>query len=355
MPDAAVDPAREQADLAAARAGDQDAFARLVAPHRPLLHAHCYRLLGSVHDADDALQDALLGAWRGLAGFEGRSSLRSWLYRITTNAATRVGRRRSRRVPAIENAPARRTVDDLGEPVTEGVFVEPFPDADLRRALAQGGDDADPAARYDQRESIELAFVAALQMLPATQRAALVLRDVLAIPAAEVAETLDTSVPAVNSALQRARATVDARVGGVASQQTSLRALGDEGSRRLVDDLVRAWERRDVDGVVGLLAEDVRLTMPPLPAWFSGVDDVRRFLEVRMFATPWRLVPTSANGQLAVAAYRGPADPDPDAEGAGGYPVGGLVVLGVRAGRIDALDSFLDPAMYAPFDLAPVA
>lgn len=330
---------RERADLAAARAGDEAAFARLIEPHRRALHAHCYRMLGSVHDADDALQDALVGAWRGLAGFEGRSALRSWLYRIATHAAFRVSERRGRRVPAYEHGPSRRAVRDLGEPITEAVFVEPLPDGDIDDRSG----DHDPAARYEARESVELAFVAALQALPATQRAVLLLRDVLAIPAAEVAETLDTSVSAVNSALQRARGTMERRLGDE-SQQTTLRALGDDGRRALVDGLVRAWERRDVDGLVELLAEDVRLTMPPLPAWYDGRAAVRRFFAERMFTNEWRLRPTAANGQLAVAAWMRAPD-------AASFSISSLVVLTVRGDRFAALDGFLDPAMYAPFGL----
>ncbi len=325
-------------DLAAARAGDEDAFARLVAPHRRALLAHCYRILGSTHDADDALQDALLGAWRGLAGFEGRSSLRAWLYRIATHAALRVAERRPPRRAATELAPARTDVHELGEPFTEAVVVEPFPDADL----PDPDEAADPQARYEQRESVELAFVAALQALPATQRAVLVLREVLALPAAEVAVTLDTTVAAVNSALQRARATMDARLAGP-TQQASLRALGDGGQRRLVGALVSAWERRDVDGVVGLLAEDVRLTMPPLPAWYDGRDAVRAFFAERMFEHEWRIVPTAANRQPAVACYM--------ADDAGAFPLGALAVLSVADGRIAALDSFLDPEAIRPFGL----
>jgi RNA polymerase sigma-70 factor (TIGR02960 family) len=331
----------ERADLAAARAGDEGAFARLVEPYRRPLHAHCYRMLGSVHDADDALQDALLGAWRGLGGFEGRSSLRSWLYRIATNAALRVSERRARRVLAYEHGPSRQAVRDLGEPVTEAVFVEPFPDSGLGDRSA----DDDPAARYEARESVELAFVAALQTLPSTQRAVLVLRDVLAIPAAEVAETLDTSVPAVNSALQRARGTLERRLGGE-SQQTALRALGDDAQRALVDNLVRAWERRDVDGIVDLLAEDVRITMPPLPAWYDGRPAVRRFFAERMFSNEWRLRRVAANGQLAVASWMRPP-------GADAFSISSLVVLTVRDDRIAALDGFLDPAMYEAFGLPP--
>lgn len=330
---------REELDLAAARAGDEAAFARLVEPHRSALHAHCYRMLGSVHDAEDALQDAMLGAWRGLGGFEGRSKFRSWLYQIATNASLRVSERRSRRVLAYEHGPSRHAVRDLGEPVTEAVFVEPYPDY----ALDTDPFGHDPAARYEARESVELAFVAALQELPATQRAVLLLRDVLAIPAAEVAETLETSVAAVNSALRRARGTMDKRLDGE-SQQSSLRALGDDGQRALVASLMSAWEHRDVDGLMALLAKDVRLTMPPLPAWYDGVAAVRRFFGERMFTNEWRLRPTAANGQLAVAFWM-------RAPGTDAFAFSSLVVVSVDGEKITALDGFLDPAMSQPFGL----
>ncbi len=275
-------------DLAAARDGDSAAFGRLVESYRRELHAHCYRMLGSVHDADDALQEALLGAWRGLGGFERRSSLRWWLYRIATNSCLRLSARRPRRVLPAEYGPARSTVYELGLPVTESVWVEPYPDADLGPEAAS----ADPAARCELRESVELAFVATLQKLPATQRAVLIMRDVLAFPAAEVAECLDTTVASVNSALQRARRTMDRRPDPV-SQPAPLRSLGERGRRELVNALVAAWERADVDSLVGMLAADARFTTPPLPAWFTGLTDIRAFMTERLFATPWRLEPTN--------------------------------------------------------------
>jgi RNA polymerase sigma-70 factor (TIGR02960 family) len=335
--------AEERYDLEAARKGNGAAFARLVEPHRPALHAHCYRMLGSVHDAEDALQDALLGAWRGLESFEGRSTLRSWLYRIATNASIRISQRRSRRVLATEQSAARTSVLELGEPVTESVFVEPYPDAELR----DRSEYADPEARYELLESVELAFVAALQQLPATQRAVLVLRDVLAMPAAEVAETLDTSVASVNSALQRARQTMDRRMQPV-SQQATLRALGGEGQQQLVRAFVRAWERRDIDGIVGLLAKDARFAMPPLPAWFDGRTAVRRFFAERIFEYPWKLVPMTANGQLAVACYMG------DVAG-NTFPLSAVNVLTLRGNEIVELDGFVGPEAQRPFGLPPEA
>jgi RNA polymerase sigma-70 factor (ECF subfamily) len=296
-------------------------------------------MLGSVHDADDALQDALLGAWRGLARFEGRSSLRSWLYRITTNACLRLLARRPERLLAADYGPAAAPQDELGEPVVESVWLEPYPDD--RLGLEDGS--AAPEARYELRESVELAFVAALQHLPATQRAVLILREVLGFSAAEVAGILDTTPPSVNSALQRARKAVDQRVPRTA-QRVELEALGTDGRRELVDAFVTAWERADVAAILDLLAEDARFTMPPLPAWFRGREDIVRFFAERMFATPWRLLPIRANGQLAFACYQG--DPDGDR-----FRLGAVNVVSVRAGRIVEIAGFLDPGVHRRFGL----
>ena len=326
-----TEPSSEPALLEAARGDDGAAFARLVEPYRAELHAHCYRMLGSVQDAEDALQDALLGAWRGLAGFEGRGSLRAWLYRITTNACLRLLRRRPRRLLSADYGPAFDQVGDLGEPVAEPVWLEPYPT---------------PEGRWELRESVELAFVAALQHLPATQRAVLILREVLGFSAAEVAGILDTSPAAVNSALQRARRAVDERVPHP-SQQAELDALGPDGRRELVDAFVAAWERADVAALLELLADDARFTMPPLPAWFSGRADIGRFLAGRRFATPWRLVPISANGQLAFACYQGHGGD----QGAGRFRLGAINVVGLRGGRVAELAGFIDPALHRHFGL----
>jgi RNA polymerase sigma-70 factor (ECF subfamily) len=307
-------------------------YDRWVSAHRPELLAHCYRLLGSVHDAEDALQEALLGAWRGLAGFEGRASVRTWLYTICTHACLRVIARRPRRVLSPDLGPARRPDDDLREPVTAPIWVEPLPD--------------DPAASVERRESVELAFVAALQHLPATQRAVLILREVLEFPAAEVAAMLSTTPAAVNSALQRARAAVKERV-PARSQQAELAALGERRSRELVDALVTAWERADVNALLDLLTEDVRFTMPPLPAWFDGRPDVGRFIAERVFATPWRLTPVGVNAQLAVACYQ-------QAAPGAAFVRGSLTALTLRDGRIAALTAFLQPDWCAPFGLPDV-
>jgi RNA polymerase sigma-70 factor (ECF subfamily) len=327
-----ADEVPEEQLLADARGGDEAAFERLVARHRAELHAHCYRMLGSVQDAEDALQEALLGAWSGLAGFEGRSSLRTWLFRVATNACLRLSSRRPRRMLSFDHAPARADTHDLGEPVAGPVWLEPWP-----------GDPAaaepDPVAAYLRRESVELAFVAALQHLPATQRAVLILRDVLGFTAVEVAAILDTTPASVNSAMQRARAAVRQRVPD-RTQQAELAALGPDGRRGLVDAFVTAWERADVPALLDLLTEDARFTMPPLPAWFDGRRDVARFLTERMFATPWRVRPITANAQLALACYQGDGER---------FRLSSIAVLSLHAGRISWIAGFIDPALLHHF------
>src|SRR5688500_15461215 len=220
-------------------AAPEDAYGQLIEPHRAELRAHCYRMLGSVHDAEDALQDALLRAWKALPRFEGRSSVRTWLYRIATNACLDLIERR---------------------PKQPAEWPEPFPDELLE--IEDGR--ASPDARYEQRESIELAFVAALQHLPATQRAALLLRDVLGFSAKETAAALETTVPSANGALRRARAAVEDRL-PERSQQLALRALGDDEVRGIVERYADALERGDLDAMVAMLAEDASFSMPPLP------------------------------------------------------------------------------------------
>ncbi len=291
----------ERRTLEAARAGDEHAFARLTETHRRALHAHCYRMLGSVTDAEDALQEALLRAWRGLESFEGRSSLRSWLYAIATNACLRAIERRPKRVLPIDYAPAADPHDGLGEPLVESVWVEPYPDE--RLGLEEGL--AGPDARYEQRESVELAFIAALQHLPARQRAVLILRDVLGFSAREVAGVLEMTPPGVDSALQRAHKAVDERL-PERSQQAMLRSLDDQDLRKMVDRYVDAFERADVDAVVQMLASDGAMTMPPLSTWYRGREAVTAFLTADVLGSDkrWRLVPARANGQLAFGNYR---------------------------------------------------
>src|SRR3954469_14327527 len=294
-------PTAQQRDLLeAARGGDEEAYASLVEPHRTELHAHCYRMLGSVHDAEDALQETLLRAWRGLSRFEGRSSLRSWLYTIATNTSLNLIEKRPKRVLPIDYARAADPHRGPGEPVVESVWVEPYPDEKL--GLEDGY--AAPEARYEQREGIELAFVAALQHLPPNQRAVLILREVLGFSAKEVADSLETSTASVNSALQRARAAVEERV-PEQTQQATLRTLGDDDLRELVDRYVDAWERCDVDAFAAMLAEDATFAMPPLASWYSTREGIAEWARGWPLsgAWRWRTVFTHANGQPALAFY----------------------------------------------------
>ena len=239
-----IPPAREQELVTAAGAGSESAFATLVEPYRGELHAHCYRMLGSVHDAEDALQDTLLRAWRAIGRFEGRSSLRSWLYTIATNTSLNLIAKRPKRVLPIDYGPA---TDPTTAPASRSSSRSGSSPIPIERIGIEDGL-AGPDARYEMRESVELAFVAALQYLPANQRAVLILREVLGFSAAEVAETLETTVASVNSALQRARKTVDERLPDQ-SQQATLRSLGDTRLREIVDGYVDAWMRGDVDAV----------------------------------------------------------------------------------------------------------
>jgi RNA polymerase sigma-70 factor (ECF subfamily) len=321
----------EQDLLTAARAGDEAAFGQLVGPYRSELSAHCYRMLGSIHDAEDALQDALLRAWRGLDRFEGRSSLRSWLYTIATNACLRAIERRPKRVLPIDYGPAATDPHGpLAGPLVESVWIDPYPS---------------PDARYEQRESVELAFIAALQHLPAQQRAVLILRDVLGFSGAEVADTLDTSPEAVYSALQRAHKTVKQRL-PERSQQATLRSLGEDGLREVVQGYVDAWERGDVDALAARLAEDAVFAMPPEPTWFRGQDAIAAFLR----ATPmredyrWRVIPTSANGQPAFAHYIW-------VERQNAFVPEGVAVLTLDGDKIAELTVFRDPELFERFGL----
>jgi RNA polymerase sigma-70 factor (TIGR02960 family) len=334
-------PADEAALLASACAGSSIAFDRLVAPHRRRVHSHCYRMLGSPHDADDALQETLLAAWRGLASFEGRSTLGTWLYQISTHVCLRLIAQRPWRRESPDHGPSLHTTADLGEMVSGAVWLEPLPAAD---APWQVDADHDPAVLLARRESVALAFVAALQHLPGTQRAVLLLREVLEYSAAEAAEMLGTTVASVNSALQRAQKSVKSRLPAV-SQPVELQQLGEQGVQQLLGAFLAAWDARDVKELTRLFTDDVRFTMPPLPSWFDGRADVERFITQRVFATPWRMLPLEANGHTGFACYQQHA-------GEAQFRLGAITLLSFRGARISGLHSFLDPALFRRFGLA---
>jgi RNA polymerase sigma-70 factor, ECF subfamily len=295
-----ADSAEEAADLTRAQGGDNAAFTRLVTPLRRELHAHCYRMLGSAHDADDAVQEALLRAWRGLARFEGRSSLRTWLYTVATRTCLDLANARGKRALPVDLGPSseRAVLDQL--PRTDVAWLGPYPDAGLLDAPAG------PEARYEQREAVELAFAAACQHLPGNQRAALLLFDVLGFSAAEIATMMDTSTTSVNSAL----------------------------------------DRGDAEALVALLTEDVTWSMPPLPGWYHGIAAVTDFaVQVPMTRCPsWRHQLTSANGQPAVAFYLG-------ADASSPHDAWSITVLTLRGNRIAEITSFLGPGHFTAFGL----
>jgi RNA polymerase sigma-70 factor, ECF subfamily len=334
----------EQELLVRAQDGDEDAFRRIVEDHRRALLAHCYRMLGSLHDAEDAYQDTLLRAWRGLSGFGGRSSLGSWLYRIATNVCLDVISQRPKRQLPIDHGPASDPNSDPNtnpvEPLVETVWIEPYPD----ETLDVGNGYAAPDARYEQREAVELAFIAALQHLPATQRAVLILREVLGFSAKEVSEALETTVASVNSALQRARKRLDDRL-PERSQQETLRSLGDERTRELVEAYIEAWRRGDIDALRALLAEDAVFSMPPWPSWWRGRDTIAGFAETAVKTCPdTRSVPTHANGQVALAHYG--LD-----EQTGRYLASAIDVFTLEGDVIKEITAFVNPDVFPHFGL----
>jgi RNA polymerase sigma-70 factor (ECF subfamily) len=324
----------------AARGGDEHAFRHLVELHRRELHAHCYRMMGSLHDAEDALQDALLRAWRGLPRFEGRSSPGSWLYRIVTNACLDAIARRPKRVLPIDYGPPNGPGHRPGTPLDESVWIEPYPDE--RLGLEDGY--ASPDARYEQREAVELAFIAALQHLPARQRAVLILRDVLGFSAKEVGEALDATPTSVNSALQRARRTLSDRLPDT-SQQATLRALGDDTVREVVERFTSAFERDDVDAIVALLSEDAKFSMPPYAGWCRGREAISDSWLMPGGPPPrLRHLSTWANAQPALATYCLDAKSD-------SYLPIALDVLTLRGHWIADVVAFRSPGVFPRFGL----
>jgi RNA polymerase sigma-70 factor (ECF subfamily) len=328
-----------------ARAGDEDAFRALTEPYRRELEVHCYRILGSVQDAEDIMQETLLAAWRGLEGFSGRSSIRTWLYRIATNRCLNARRDASRRPGGTtcgpDLPPERPEPTRVGEPL----WLQPFPDA-----LLDGIPDGSPGPdqRYEAREALGLAFVAGLQHLPPSQRAMLVLRDVLGFRAAEVAAMLDVSEAAVNSGLQRARSAFESRLPSAGRERAPLPRSARE--RELVGRFADAFEGGDVDAIVALLTDDAWLTMPPVPLEYQGPAAIGRFLSTVPAGGDvgrFRLVATRANGQPAFGFYL--RDPQ-----CGVAHAAGILVLTLEGDRIAALTSFHDTAVFPSFGLPRV-
>lgn len=328
-------PTQSTALLSAARDGDERAFQELVDPYRGELELHCYRMLASAPDAEDAVQETLLRAWLGLSRFEGRSSLRSWLYRIATNTCLDAMKRRSHRILPTN---ARSTEDVLAQG-GELSWVGPFP-----FELASVEDQLEgPEARYEQRESVELAFIAALQHLSGRQRAVLILRDVLGFAAREVAVILETTPTAVSSALQHARKRIDDRLPD-RSQQLTLRSLGDERLEEVIRRYCDALEHGDGNAMAALLTDDAVWAMPPIPLRYEGQAAIMAFLKAEPFTISWRHVLASANGHVAIGWYRGD-------ESRGTYIAEVFEVLTLRGAQISAVTAFIDRELFVRFGL----
>jgi RNA polymerase sigma-70 factor, ECF subfamily len=323
----------EQRLLRSAQGGDGEAFTSLVELRTAELHAHCYRILASADDADDAVQETLIRAWRAIPSFEARSSLRTWLFKIASNAAIDIALRRAKREFPIEFGPPSGAGQPPGEPITEIAWIGPYsaPDTVWK---------SQPDSSYLARETIELAYIAALQHLPAHQRTVFILREVLGFRAAETAEILDSSVAAVNSSLQRARAQLSGRLPQM-SQAAELDSLGEVAVASLAGRYARAIEEADIEALLSLLTDDVSWSMPPLTSCYRGRNDVAGFLVGYVFPERWRHVVTWANAQLAVAGYLF----DPAEEK---FLPGALDVLDLRGGRIAAVTGFLTYAALTP-------
>jgi RNA polymerase sigma-70 factor (ECF subfamily) len=313
-----------------ARAGDGEAYRLLTEPYRRELQVHCYRMLGSLQDAEDAVQNTLLAAWQALDGFEGRASMRTWLYRIATNQCLSTLRSAKRR-------PAKEVdISDTGLPdpthMGEIVWLEPIPDALIENVVNEA---PGPDAEYEQKEAISLAFVTALQVLPARQRAVLILRDVLGYRAGEVADMLDSTVESVTSALKRARSTLDRRRSAASGAAPIANSPAEQA---LVAKFVAAYQSGDLDALVALLTDDVRLSMPPIPLEYRGLDAVTRFYDTVFRQRRYTLVPTRANGQPAFGAYLHAGD-------CATRRAAGLLVLGLSGERICGLTRFDNDVM----------
>jgi RNA polymerase sigma-70 factor (ECF subfamily) len=328
--------------LAAARKGDSQRFSELTEPYRRELQVHCYRILGSLHEAEDMVQEAMLKAWKRLDTYEGRASFRSWLYKIATNSCLDfLDQKKSRRLLPFEKRSPSDPKAPILPPTQEISWLEPFPDEWLGDKSA-----INPKARYSDSESISLAFLTALQTLPPRQRAVLILRDVLDFSAIEAADLLELTVSSVNSALHRARTTLSQRYPR-GELEDSIMSSTDERTQWLLDHFVQAWETADVDGLVALLKADAAFAMPPSPSWYQGHKAIRIFSAATIFADDgmfpgkaihrWRLLPTRANGSPAFAIYQRDEKND--------YQAFGLIALTIDKDKLSQIISFIDPSL----------
>jgi RNA polymerase sigma-70 factor (ECF subfamily) len=342
------DPSEESARLEAVRQGDSRQFDELTEPYRRELQVHCYRILGSLHEAEDMVQETMLKAWKRLGTYEGRASFRAWLYKIATNTCLDyLDHRRSRRLLPLDVSPASDPNTSILPPAAEMDWLEPLPDEWLRDTSA-----VNPEARYTEFESISISFMTALQYLPPRPRAVLILRDVLDFSAQETAELLEITISSANSALHRARKTLSQRYQNHEPEHSS-HPLMDERSRSLLDQFVQAWETADVEGLVALLKEDAILAMPPSPSWYQGRQAIQMFVAATIFAEEgmfggkasrrWRLIPTRANASPAFAMYQR----DPNNE----YQAFGMIALSHGADGLTQIISFIDPSLPPRFGL----
>jgi RNA polymerase sigma-70 factor (ECF subfamily) len=343
------DPRQDDSRLAAARDGDKDQFSELTEPYRRELQIHCYRILGTLQEAEDLVQETFLRAWRRLDTYQGRASFRAWLYKIATNACLDVLDRRHRRLLPMDLYPASDPNGMIEPPSSEIAWLEPFPDEWLVDQAA-----VNPEARYSLHESVSLAFLTALQALPPRQRAALILTDVLDWPAREAAELLETSVSSISSALHRARVTLAKHYHGQVQGEMNS-SEPDERTQELLDQYVKAWQTADVDRLVALLKKDAVLAMPPSPSWYRGRKAIRVFAaktvlaDQGMFAGKakgrWKLIPLRANAAPAFAIYQ-------RAKG-GEYQFSGIHVLAIQAHRLTQIACFMDPSLSRYFIVTP--
>lgn len=344
-----MDPQKEDSRLIAAKNGDKDQFGELTEPYRRELQIHCYRILGSLQEAEDLVQETFLRAWRRLDTYQGRASFRAWLYKIATNACLDVlDQRQSRRRLPVDIYPASDPGAAIAPPPAEMVWLEPFPDEWLVDQTS-----ANPEARYSLYESVSLAFLTALQALPPRQRAVLILIDILDWSAREVAELLETSLSAVNSALHRARVTL-AKHYHSPEQESAIHLEPDERTQKLLDQYVEAWQTADIAGLVALLKKDAILTMPPSPSWYRGKNAIRLFAARTVLADQgmfgekakgrWRLLPLHANAQTAFAVYQ--------RAGNGKYQFSGIHVLTIQSYQLSQITCFMDPSLSLYFGMS---